>query len=43
MTARHYRFALVRLVGARVEALTYLGPIAGIPCGWSIHKRSAAR
>lgn len=39
MTPRRYRFALVRLNGAQLETLTYLGPACGIPAGWSIHKR----
>lgn len=37
-----HRYTLVRLVGAAVETLDYLGTRKGLPAGWSIHKRSAA-
>lgn len=39
--SRH-RYHLVRLRGAELESLEYIGPRKGLPAGWSIHKRSAA-
>lgn len=31
-----YRFHLVRLVGAMVERMSYIGPRSGVPSGWSV-------
>lgn len=37
-----HRYSLVRLEGAEVKHLDYIGSRKGLPAGWSIHKRSAA-
>ena len=41
MTMHHY--TLVRLNGSLLERIDFIGSPAGIPAGWSIHKRSAKR
>lgn len=34
---------LVRLVGPALQFVTYLGPLASVPAGWTIHKRRMVR
>jgi len=37
--ARTFRCRIVRLIGGAIQTMTYIGPVDGVPAGWSIVMR----